>query len=118
MNFLGKKGETIVAKYLLKKGYKVLEKNYRLPFGEIDIIAKDKNEIVFVEVKSASQKIFSPQEKLSSQKIKKILKVAQAYLLKFYPNFPWRVDLICLIQKDKKAFSLIHFKRAVKGNLK
>jgi len=118
MNPLGKKGEMIVRKYLLNKGYEILETNYRLPFGEIDIIAKDKNEIVFVEVKSVSSKNFFSQEKINSKKVKTLLKVAKTYLLKFQPNFSWRIDLVCVVQKNTRSFSLTHFKGAIRENLK
>lgn len=48
----GKKGEAIAVDYLRKKGYRIVEVNYRCPIGEIDIVARDKNELVFVEVKA------------------------------------------------------------------
>lgn len=48
----GEKGESIAERHLKKRGYKILEKNYRTKVGEIDIIAKEKNTIVFVEVKT------------------------------------------------------------------
>jgi putative endonuclease len=49
---IGEKGESLAAWYLKKSGYKIIEQNYRTPLGEIDIIAKEKKTIVFVEVKS------------------------------------------------------------------
>ena len=51
---LGKKGEGLAVKALKKKGFRILEKNYRTPMGEIDIIAMDQGAIVFVEVKTRS----------------------------------------------------------------
>ena len=52
MNTLGKDGEDIAAVFLEKKGFRIIEKNYRTAFGEIDIIAQDRGVIVFVEVKT------------------------------------------------------------------
>ncbi len=61
----GKKNETIAAKYLIKCGYKILVKNYRTKMGEIDLIAKDGDVIVFVEVKSREILIFNESKRIS-----------------------------------------------------
>ena len=77
----GKEGEAIAVRQLKKKGYKILETNYRTQLGEIDIIAKDKGTIVFVEVKARRSVHFgSPKEAVSNQKQKKISMVALYYL--------------------------------------
>ena len=77
----GEKGEAIAARQLKKNGYKILETNYLTKLGEIDIIAKDKGTIVFVEVKARRSVHFgSPKEAISIQKQKKISMVALYYL--------------------------------------
>ncbi len=77
----GKKGEDIAAVYLRKKGYRIVERNYRCRYGEIDIIAMDAGDIVFVEVKSRKSESFgSPEEAVSIVKQKKISNVALNYL--------------------------------------
>ena len=77
----GEKGEAIAVQQLKKEGYKILEANYLTKLGEIDIIAKDKNTIVFVEVKARRSVNFgSPNEAVSIQKQKKISMVALYYL--------------------------------------
>jgi len=77
----GEKGETLAAKYLKKRGYKIIEQNYRTPLGEIDIIAKEKNTIVFVEVKSRrSIRFGSPKWAVTPKKQRKISMVALHYL--------------------------------------
>lgn len=77
----GEKGEAIAVGQLKKEGYKIIETNYRTKLGEIDIIAKDKNTIVFVEVKARRSVNFgSPKEAVSIQKQKKISMVALYYL--------------------------------------
>lgn len=80
-NMLGKTGENLAVKYLKKKGYTILETNYRNPLGEIDIIAKEKGTIVFVEVKTRKNNRFAnPKEAVTLKKQKTIARVAQIWL--------------------------------------
>lgn len=77
----GVRGEAIAVRQLKKKGYKILETNYLTKLGEIDIIAKDKGSIVFIEVKARRTVHFgSAKEAVSTQKQKKISMVALYYL--------------------------------------
>lgn len=79
----GKFGEDKATQYLIKKGYKILGKNFRCYFGEIDIIAKDvaTNEIVFVEVKTrCNNKYGTPAEAVDKNKRKHIFKTAKYFL--------------------------------------
>jgi putative endonuclease len=78
---IGEKGETIAERHLKKKGYKILERNYRTKLGEIDIIAKDKKTIVFVEVKTRrSWQFGNPKGAVTPAKQRKISMVALQYL--------------------------------------
>ncbi|UCD82930.1 MAG: YraN family protein [Desulfobacterales bacterium] len=78
---LGEKGESLAAWYLRKNGYKIIEQNYRSHLGEIDIIAKEKKTIVFVEVKSRkSIRYGSPKWAVTPRKQRKISMVALHYL--------------------------------------
>ncbi len=78
---IGNKGELLAYKYLKKQKYKILEKNYRTSFGEIDIIARTKNCIVFVEVKAKSNLNFClPREMVDARKQHKIEQVAQYFI--------------------------------------
>lgn len=77
----GRSGEEKAAKYLQKKGYAILERNYRCRFGEIDIIAADKNTLVFVEVKARSgSKYGMGYESVRPDKQAKLTKTAQHYM--------------------------------------
>ena len=80
---LGAKGESLTIKYLKKKGYTILERNYSLPVGEADIIAKKDNEIVFVEVKTrTSTKFGMPNEAVDYKKQQKYKNLALLYIQK------------------------------------
>ena len=80
---LGKSGEELAVKLLQKNGYKVIARNYKSPLGEIDIIAKDKETICFVEVKTRrTDKFGSPLEAVSHFKQRQISKVVLEFLKK------------------------------------
>ncbi|MEW6009324.1 MAG: YraN family protein [Candidatus Omnitrophota bacterium] len=78
---IGIDAESVAVDFLEKQGYKILEKNFRTKLGEIDIIAKDKNTICFVEVKSrANTSRGLPEEAINSFKRRKISRTALAFL--------------------------------------
>lgn len=78
---IGKLGEDLATKYLEQIGYKILERNFECKQGEIDIIAQDKNEIVFIEVKSrTNQKYGKPAEAVNQTKQKHLTKAVKYYL--------------------------------------
>lgn len=98
-------GEEIAVNYLLSKGAKILEKNYRLKIGEVDIIANIGNEVIFVEVKSRSNiKYGYPCESVGFQKRKKIIGVAKHYIIKNnLHNTPIRFDIIEVYLLEKRV---------------
>ena len=82
---LGRVGEKKAAKYLKRKGYKILKTNFSIGIGEIDIIAQDKKTLVFIEVKTRSTDAFGrPSDAVDKLTRAKYVKVAQAYLIKNY----------------------------------
>lgn len=92
----GNKGEELACQYLIKQGYKILKRNFRIRGGEIDIIAEDHEYLVFVEVKTRNSNEYGlPVEAITSWKIKYLLKTAQFYLLGInWGNKPYRLDFI------------------------
>lgn len=80
---IGNTGELIAVEHLNSIGYKVIDRNFRSRFGEIDIIARDEKYIVFVEVKTRYTSIYgSPCEAVNYNKIVKLNKTAEYYILK------------------------------------
>ena len=110
----GRVGEEVACDYVKKLGYEIIEKNYRNKMGEIDIIAKDKNEIVFIEVKTRCQKIYgSPSEAIDGRKKRHIYHVAEFYLIiNKLENAFCRIDVIEVYFKDEKIF-VNHIKNSV-----
>lgn len=106
---IGTKYEKIAGNYLEEQGYKIISYNYRCPLGEIDIIAKDKEEIVFVEVKYRKNLTMgSPLEAVTVRKQNIINKCAQYYLVRnFKYEISCRFDVIGIINDE-----IIHVKYA------
>ncbi len=95
------KGELEATEYLKDKKYKIIEINYKNKLGEIDIIAKQKNVLVFVEVKSRNTFAFGrPSEAVDQNKQRKIKNVATLYMLQNHiENKPIRFDVIEVVDK-------------------
>ncbi len=96
---LGRQGEDIAWEYLKRRGYRILERNYRCRYGEIDLVAKDGETIVFIEVKSRRTAAFGdPEESVSPAKQKKISTVALNYLKdKGLYDRPARFDVVSVL---------------------
>ena len=94
----GNFGEDLAVKYLKDLGYKILERNYRIRGGEIDIVAKDKECLVFVEVKARwSHEYGLPSESITPWKIRALLKTAAFYCVKIkWEDKPYRLDLVSI----------------------
>lgn len=114
--YLGDIGEDITCKFLIKQNYKIVERNFFYRGGEIDIIAYDceKDELVFVEVKTRSNKNYGlPSEAVDKWKIKHILKGAKYYMYKNnINNANVRFDIIELFFVNKK-FLINHIKQII-----
>lgn len=108
--YLGSSGESKAASFLTDNGYKILAKNYRTKFGEIDIIASDKDTICFVEVKARSTDRFGfPQEAILTNKKRRIAKAALLFLKeRKLLDKKARFDVIAItFQKDLPKVDLI-----------
>ena len=111
---LGNLGEQIATEYLEKQNYKIIERNFYCRQGEIDIIAKDKKEIVFIEVKTRSNVNFGqPSEAVTSIKQKHMLKTAQYFLYKSNcANSFVRFDIIEVLLVEGR-FVINHIKQVI-----
>jgi putative endonuclease len=79
----GRAGEEAAVAFLKKQGYRILDKNYRVPVGEVDIIAEHKKTVVFIEVKSrANEEYEAPIAAVTPHKQHKIIQTAQIFLLR------------------------------------
>ena len=107
---LGKKGEEIAVAYLIKEGYKFMARNWFSDHKEVDIIAKQGDEIVIVEVKTREGDYFEePWEAVSTRKIKNIVQVTDAWLNEKEIDLETRFDVISIIFSDDVNYELTHF---------
>jgi len=95
---VGKVGENIARGYLEKKGYKIIEQNYKTKYAEIDLVAKKGNELVFVEVRTKKGENFgTPEETINRKKLNKLWGNAKAYAAWKKWQGPYHIDAICIV---------------------
>ncbi len=107
---IGKIGESIAQEYLRHKGYRIIAKNYRKPWGEIDLIAKSKDQtLVFFEIKTLRDRELShpsiiPEDNLTNSKLKKLKKICESFANSnpqiINEKRGWQIDLLTLLLKN------------------
>ena len=109
----GRLGEDAACKYLKKKRYQILERNYHTRYGEIDIVAKKGDCVAFVEVKTRSATDYGmPSEAVTLSKQQKIIKTAQTYIQEQDLDAVFSVDIIEVLLEKGKVASLNHIENA------
>lgn len=111
---VGKEGEEIAVTFLKSKGYEILERNYHFGHGEIDIVAKDKECLVFIEVKTRiNLELGEPEYAVNQKKIKQIKKMAELYLFdKEIEEADCRFDVVAVLLNDRKNPKITHYENA------
>ncbi|MBC8320477.1 MAG: YraN family protein [Bacteroidetes bacterium] len=103
-NELGKKGEEIAKKLLSDKGYTIIDTNWRFDKDEIDIVAKDGDELVIVEVKTRSTAYYGfPEDAVDSQKEIFLIRATEAYLEEKNLDLEARFDIVAIIFNNKET---------------
>lgn len=113
---LGRTGERLAAQELSHQGYRILEQNFRCSYGEIDLVAEDEHDLIFVEVKTRRGKAFGlPEEAVTRRKQQKIVQVASFYLdLHACSDRPWRIDVVAVqLSKGGKPEEIRVYQHAV-----
>lgn len=111
----GKEGEDFAAKYLEENGYKILERNFACKRGEIDIIALQHNQIIFIEIKTrTSIKYGLPSEAVTETKLKHLYGSAEYYLVtrNLYNKIDTRIDVIEVYKKGND-YRLNHLQQVI-----
>ena len=103
---LGEEGERLAAQFLRRRGYRVLERNYRTRNGEIDIICEYRGSIVFVEVKTRTNLAFGqPEEAVDARKQKKMVEMARSYLSQksLSGKIDCRFDVVAILDGTRRS---------------
>lgn len=114
-NQLGRWGEQLAEKFLQQQGYKILNRNFRTPYGEIDLIARKACVLVFVEVKTRSSNSFgNPEEAVTASKLTHIIESAESYLQE-YPELEqdWQIDVIAIRKISGQHPEIVHFENVI-----
>ncbi|MDQ7028935.1 MAG: YraN family protein [Ardenticatenia bacterium] len=96
---LGALGERLAASHLRRRGYRILDRNWRSPAGEVDIVAQHDGDYVFVEVKTRRGRAFgSPEEAVTSRKVERLCAVAEAWLADHVGDAAvnWRIEVVAV----------------------
>ena len=105
---LGQEGEQLAAEYLSKKGWEILEMNYRYRRSEIDLIATKNELLIFVEVKLRSNLAFGlPEDFVDNKKSRQIMNAAEHYILEYNWKGDIRFDIISVIKTNKQEIEHI-----------
>jgi len=110
---IGKWGEDVATEYLTQKGYEIVTRNARTPYGEIDIVAKQGDVIIFVEVKTrTSNKMGLPEESITPRKREHMLAAGDHYAAENEVDH-WQVDVIAIEGKPESTPKITHFENAI-----
>lgn len=112
---IGFVAEGYAAQSLEKRGYRILDYNFRRPWGEIDVIAEKDGVIVFVEVKANSRRQdgFDPELRADWRKMQKVVRTARTYLAekRYPPDQEWQIDVVAVtFNPGMTSASIKHFK--------
>ena len=111
-NDLGKKGEQLAIQLLLEKNYEIVARNYIYQKAEVDIIARKKDVLAVIEVKTRSSKGFgNPQEFLKRQQMERIIKAVDAFVIKNNLEVEVRFDIIAIVIKGEH-YNIEHLENA------
>lgn len=121
---VGRRGERVASRVMRRRGYRVLCRNQRLPFGEIDLVclAPDAREIVFVEVKalryrSGGERRYRPEDHVDARKRRRLRGLARAWLgRRGWSGRPWRIDVVAVeFEAGRRRPVVRHHVGAVRG---
>jgi putative endonuclease len=114
---LGRRGEDLAARHLAAKGYEIIDRNWRCESGELDLVARDEDDLVFVEVRTRrGQALGSPEESITPAKQARLIDLAQAYVQTRDWQGSWRLDVVA-IEMDRRGrlLRLDHYENAITG---
>lgn len=117
-NNLGTWGENVASEYLVTQGFAIVDKNVRMGHNELDIVAMKGDEIVFVEIKTRADDYVDPISAIDRNKIRRLCKAAEAYVVTYAIPHSVRFDVITIIGTPERGYKLEHYPDAFVPPLK
>jgi putative endonuclease len=114
--YIGKLGEEIARKYLEKHGFRIIARNDRTRYSELDLICEKDGVTIFVEVRTKIGTLFGlPEETITKEKLTRLRRAAEAYLARTNSLKPCRVDAICIILKENTTVERVNHYENIAG---
>ena len=111
---LGEWGESEAEKYLNLKGYQIIDKNFYTPYGEIDIICRKGNNLIFVEVKTRRNTTFgNPEVSINQRKLEHMENSAKYYVQENEFSGTWQIDAISISKNNSSQVEIVHFENVI-----
>lgn len=108
---LGQEGEEVAAQFLINKGYSILYRRWKFKHKEIDIIAKQNDTIVIVEVKTRTQSFSAPEESVDLKKQQFLIEAAEHFIEQHPETIEVRFDVISIVKRNNE-FEILHIENA------
>ena len=109
---IGQWGEQVAADYLVSHGYRIVDRNFRTPFGEIDLIVERYGLTIFVEVKTRTTRLFGPPEVAVTVRKQQHMQSCAEHYIQENGIDHWQIDVIAVMEIDGKP-EIIHFENAL-----
>lgn len=111
---LGREGEKIAEEYLVGRGYTLVQRNYRSPYGEVDLICQQEGTLVFVEVKTRSNRVYGyPEDAVNAQKQQHLIDAAEFFVQEKGWEGDWRIDVVAVLRGSAGKIEVEHLENAV-----
>lgn len=113
----GAYGEQLAERYLIEQGYEIVAKNWRCPEGELDLVARQGQDLVFVEVRTRrGTRLGTPEESITPAKQAKLIELAYAFLADYeQPDCSWRIDVIAIVLNKRGGVARFNHLEAAVG---
>ena len=114
---LGRRGEELATRHLASKGYQIVTRNWRCENGELDVVARDGDNLVFVEVRTRrGQALGTPEESVTAAKQVRLITLAEAYVQTHDWQGNWRLDFVA-VEMDRRGrlLRVEHYENAITG---
>jgi putative endonuclease len=114
---LGAWGENLAARHLAGKGYEIVARNWRCETGELDLVARDGEDLAFVEVRTRrGQALGSPEESVTPAKQARLINLAETYVQVEDWQGGWRIDVVAVVLDQRgRLLRVDHYENAITG---